>query len=65
MDQQLNDRLTQLEQKLDNVYKSVESARKMFLITLIITIATIVVPLIALIFIIPWILETFTKMYSF
>lgn len=47
-----------LENKLNAIYKSVESTRKIFKWTLIITVATIVIPLIGLIFVIPYFLQT-------
>lgn len=46
-------KLTELEAKVDAVYKSAEKTRKYFMWTLIISIVLFVLPLIALIFVIP------------
>lgn len=52
------------EKKLDDIYKSVERMRKYFLWTLIVTVGTIVLPLIALAFVLPWFLKTITSAYG-
>ena len=46
-------KLAELEQKVDAVYKSAEKTRKYFMWTLIISVVLFVLPLIALIFVIP------------
>ena len=46
-------KLAELEAKVDAVYKSAEKTRKYFLWTLIISVVLFVLPLIALIFVIP------------
>ena len=53
MDDDSNKKIIELEQKIDAVYRSVEKTRKMFMWTLIITLVMIIVPLIALFFVIP------------
>jgi len=58
MDLDLSKRIDGIEKKIDEIYKSTEKTRKYFLWTLIISIAFIVLPLIALIFIIPYYLKT-------
>lgn len=65
MDPQLEQRLSAQDQKLDQIYASIEKMRKYLLWTMIITIATIVLPLVALIAVIPWFLNVMTKAYSF
>lgn len=55
MDEQ---RLAQLEAKIDQVYVSVEKTRKYFLTTIIISVVLVVLPLIGLVFAIPTFLET-------
>ncbi|MFZ2188694.1 MAG: hypothetical protein WAV73_03990 [Candidatus Moraniibacteriota bacterium] len=65
MDPQLEQKLSEQDQKLDLIYASVEKMRKYFLWTMIITIATIVLPLIALVAIIPWFLSVMSSAYSF
>ncbi len=46
-------------EKIDKIYKSVEKTRKYFFWTMVITILTVVVPLIGLIFVIPAFLKTY------
>ena len=58
MDQDLNQRLTALEAKIDKIYKSAETARKIFLWTAIISIVLIILPLIGLAFAIPQYLQS-------
>lgn len=61
MDPQLEQRLAEQDKKLDLIYASIEKMRKYFLWTMIITIATIVLPLIGLVFAIPFLLSTLTQ----
>ena len=61
MDEEAKKRLEELEKKMDAVYRSVERMRKYFLITLIVTLATIVLPLIGLALIIPYYVKTLTS----
>ena len=58
MDPELLKRFAELEKKLDAVYKSSEKMRKLFLWTLIISVALVVLPLIGLGFAIPSFLQT-------
>ncbi len=53
MEQDIEKRLAEIEQKIDAVYKSVEKTRKYFLWTLIITVILFVLPLIGLLIVIP------------
>ena len=64
MDQELTQKLAEQDKKLDQIYASVEKMRKYFLWTMIITIGTIVLPLIALALILPWFLKTMTAAYG-
>lgn len=57
-------KLEEQEKKIDDIYKSVEKTRKYFLWTLIITVVTIVLPLIGLLIAIPWMLKTMTTAYG-
>ena len=50
-------KLTELEAKIDAVYKSAEKTRKYFLWTVIASVVLFVLPLIALILIIPQVLD--------
>ncbi len=60
MENELLKKLEKNDQKLDEIYKSVEKTRKYFLWTLIITLAVFILPLIALAFVIPSFLSTYT-----
>lgn len=64
MDQEIAQKLAEQDKKLDLIYASIEKMRKYFLWTMIITIATIVLPIIALIAVIPWFLSVMTSAYS-
>ena len=61
MDQEFSQKFREQDEKLEAIYRSAEKTRKYFLWTLIITIVTIVLPLIALAFVIPWFLRTITS----
>jgi hypothetical protein len=58
------EKIKEQDNKLDAIYKSVERMRKYFLWTLYVTIATIVLPIIGLIIIIPWFLKIMSSAYS-
>jgi CHASE3 domain sensor protein len=64
MDQEILEKLSQQEAKLEQVYKSVERMRKYFLWSVIITVMTIVLPILGLIVIIPWFLKIITSAYG-
>lgn len=64
MDQELLQRVEEQDRKLDAIYASVEKTRKYFLWTMIGSIALFIIPLIALIFVIPWFLSTMSNAYS-
>ncbi|MEK7173072.1 MAG: hypothetical protein AAB723_03115 [Patescibacteria group bacterium] len=53
-------KLAEQEAKIDTIYKSVEKTRKYFLVTLIVSAAFIILPLIALAFVIPSFLKNIT-----
>ena len=53
MDQELSQRLTALEEKVEKIFISVEKTRKYFLWTLIVSVALFVLPVIGLAFAIP------------
>lgn len=53
-------KIEEQNKKLEAIYQSAEKTRKYFLWTLIVTIVTIVLPLIALAFVIPWFLQSIT-----
>lgn len=56
-------KLAEMDQKIDRMSKSVEKLRRYFLWTLIITLITVVLPLIALIFVAPWALDILSNAY--
>lgn len=58
--QEVKDQLNRLETKLDNIFISAEKTRKYFKATLIVTVVTIVLPAIGLMFVIPLFLKTLT-----
>lgn len=62
--QEFTARLDAQDKKLDAIYASVEKTRKYFLWTMISSIALFVIPLLALLFVIPWFLSTMSNAYS-
>lgn len=61
MDQEILEKLKEQEEKIEAIWVSVEKTRKYFKTTLIITVATIILPLIGLAFAIPFYLNILTK----
>lgn len=61
MDQDTSKRLAELEAKVDAIYASVEKTRKYFLWTMIVTIAVVVLPAIALAFALPSFIGNYTE----
>ena len=61
MDPQLEQKLTEQDKKLDQIYASVEKMRKYFLWTMILTIALVVLPLLGLIVAIPSFLSNYSS----
>jgi len=57
MDDEIRTKIEEMSTKMDSVYSSVERLRKFFMWTLIITAAMFVLPLIGLLFLIPWYLN--------
>ncbi|MBN2093783.1 MAG: hypothetical protein JW740_00180 [Candidatus Zambryskibacteria bacterium] len=53
-------KIAELEAKIDAIYKSVEKTRKIMLWTSIITAAVIILPLIGLLFVIPSFIDSYT-----
>ncbi len=60
MDEQILKKIEEQEKKLDEIYRSVEKTRKYFLWTIIITIVVIILPLIAMTFVIPQFLNVYS-----
>ncbi len=64
MDEELRTQLKAQDQKLENIYISVEKTRKYFLWTMIGTIIMFVLPLLGLFFAIPFLLGTLSTAYG-
>lgn len=62
--EKIEEDLIRLEEKIDAVYASVEKVKKYLLTTLIITVVTIVLPIIIALIMIPMALSTFGTMYQ-
>jgi hypothetical protein len=60
MEPNLNERLMVLEEKLDSIWRSVEKTRRYFQITMWVTLAVVVLPLLGLIFIVPAMISALT-----
>ena len=57
-------KIEEQQAKIDAIYVSVEKLRKYFLWTLIVTVATVLVPLIAVVIILPSLLSTMSSLYQ-
>jgi len=64
MEQELLSKFEEQEKKIDAIYVSVEKTRKYFQWTLIITVVTIVLPIVVLIIMIPWLMSTLSSAYG-
>ncbi len=64
MDQELINRLDEQDRKLSEIKDSVEKTRRYFLWTLIATVVTVLLPLLALVFLVPWLLATLSSSYG-
>jgi len=64
MDEEIKKRLDLQDELLRKIYISAEKTRKYFLTTVIITIVTIVLPLVALIFVLPWLINTYMSTFG-
>ena len=64
MEQEILEKLAAQEKKIDAMYASVEKLRKYFLWTVIITVVTFILPLIAVVAILPWFIKIMTSAYS-
>lgn len=64
MDEDIREKLAVQEKKLDDIYKSVERMRKYFMWTLVVTLVTVVLPLIALAFVLPWFVNVILTSYN-
>jgi len=61
MELETQKKIEEMDQKLNAIYSSVEKTRKYFLVTMWVTLAMVVLPLLGLLFIIPAFLNTYTS----
>lgn len=61
MEDEIKIKLKEQGEKIDAIYKSVEKTRKIFQMAMWITILTIVIPLIGLVFVIPKFISTYSS----
>ena len=61
MDQNLENKIAELEKKIDATYESIEKVRKYMMWTAIATVAIIILPLIGLLFVIPSFISNYTE----
>lgn len=64
METELLQKLQAQDEKLEQIYQSVEKTRKYFLWTMIGTVAMFVIPLIGLLFAVPFFLSTLSTAYG-
>ena len=64
MDEIILQKLAEQEKKIEAIYVSVEKTRKYFLWTLIVSVGVVVLPLIVLMFAIPFFLSTLSTAYG-
>lgn len=60
-EQEILAKLEKQEQKIDEIYQSVEKTRKYFLAIIIISVVAFVLPLIGILFAIPSFIDTYTS----
>ncbi len=61
---QLDQKIEELEKKIDKLQRSIDKLRKVFLWTLILSIALIILPLIGLLFVIPQFLSSYNNVFQ-
>jgi len=64
MEQDILNKIEEQQKKIDAIYISVEKTRKYFQWTLIVTVVAIVLPLVAIVILIPWIMSTLGSTYG-
>jgi type IV secretory pathway component VirB8 len=57
-------KIAEQQEKIDAIYISVEKTRKYFMWTLIITVATVVLPLVAILVMLPFLLSSMSSLYN-
>jgi hypothetical protein len=61
MELETQKKIEEMDQKLNAIYATVEKTRKYFLVTMWVTLAMVVLPILGLLFIIPAFLNTYTS----
>lgn len=64
MEEEILKKIEAQEEKIDQIYKSVEKTRKYFLWTLLATIIMFVLPILGIIVIIPWFIGVMSSAYG-
>ena len=64
MDERIIQKIEAQDKKLEEIYASVEKMRKYFFWTLIISLVTVILPMVGLIIIIPWFLNVMGSAYQ-
>ena len=64
MDEELLKKIQELENKIDQSYKMLKTAKNMFMWNLILSLVFFLLPLIAIIFLLPSMISTITSSYS-
>lgn len=64
MDEEILQALRRQEEKIDQMFRSVEKLRRYFMWMIIIAVVTLVLPMIAMIFVLPWAIGTITSAYG-
>jgi hypothetical protein len=62
--EEISEKIVQLETKIDDVAKTVRKIKLYLLTILVLSLITFALPLIALIFVIPWFLRTIETTYQ-
>jgi len=60
MDTDINQKILQIEEKIDKIYISTEKTRKYFFWTMVISVALFVLPLIGILFVLPSFIRNYT-----
>lgn len=64
MKEKILQKLEEQDKKINAIYKSVEQTRKMFLTTMIVSAVTFILPLVGLLFVIPWFIHIMSNAYQ-
>lgn len=59
MDEELKQKIDAQQEKIDEIYKEMKKLKRYFLWTFWLTVVFFVLPLVALVFVVPWFLSTY------